>query len=162
MLPPTVQDDNRQDHRPKALLIEEFPNTFSRTSNALLSFRSILEQYVSTTVSGASLPTPMIMVISETLLSTNTAAADTNHYRHGPGLVYACEAITSFRSPNSPSRSKANAAQSGSASSSVSVSPTQITDPNKVTTVLNLASIPAFPDTAGGDLSTFAVGWLLP
>lgn len=75
--------------RPRALLIEEFPNTFSRTSTPLNAFRSTIAQYVSMTVPSDTKPTPMIMIISETLLSTNTAAADsfTAHRLLGPELI---------------------------------------------------------------------------
>ncbi|WPG97994.1 Hypothetical protein R9X50_00077700 [Acrodontium crateriforme] len=70
------------------LLIEEFPNTFSRTSTILQSFRSTLLQYVSSIVVAEGSSTPIIMIISETLLSTNTAAADsfTAHRLLGPEL----------------------------------------------------------------------------
>ncbi|KJX93063.1 cell cycle checkpoint protein rad17 [Zymoseptoria brevis] len=75
--------------RPRALLIEEFPNTFSRTSTPLNAFRSTIAQYVSMLVPSNTNPTPMIMIISETLLSTNTAAADsfTAHRLLGPELI---------------------------------------------------------------------------
>ncbi|KXS94458.1 hypothetical protein AC578_4496 [Pseudocercospora eumusae] len=87
-LSPPANDENDCKKRPQAILVEEFPNTFSRTSSALQSFRSTLAQYVSTTVSNDHMPTPMIMVISETLLSTNTATADsfTAHRLLGPEL----------------------------------------------------------------------------
>lgn len=73
----------------QVLLVEEFPNTFSRTSTVLQSFRSSLLQYVSTSPLAEGTSTPIIMVISETLLSTNTAAADsfTAHRLLGPELV---------------------------------------------------------------------------
>jgi cell cycle checkpoint protein len=69
------------------ILVEEFPNTFSRSSSALHSFRSAVTQYLETsTPSMDSLfsrqtpsnkaVTPIVMIISETLLSTTTAAAD--------------------------------------------------------------------------------------
>ncbi|KXT09356.1 hypothetical protein AC579_9398 [Pseudocercospora musae] len=85
--PPANDEDDRK-KRPQAILVEEFPNTFSRTSSALQSFRSTLAQYVSTIVSNDQMPTPMIMVVSETLLSTNTATADsfTAHRLLGPEL----------------------------------------------------------------------------
>jgi len=76
-----------QPRRKKAILLEEFPNTFSRTSTVLSSFRSNVLQYLI-----ASAPstegiftqkqedpvdvTPLIMIISETLLTTVTASAD--------------------------------------------------------------------------------------
>ena len=71
----------------RIILLEEFPNTFTRTSNALQAFRSSILQYLaantpsrSTLFSTKSKPsehvTPLVMIISETLLSTTTAAAD--------------------------------------------------------------------------------------
>ena len=72
------------------LLIEEFPNTFSRASSTLQSFRSTLMQYLSSpNLPDGSSPTPIVMVISETLLSTNTALADsfTTHRLLGPELA---------------------------------------------------------------------------
>lgn len=75
--------------RPQILLIEEFPNTFSKTSTSLQSFRSTISQYLSSPVTGRNIPTPLVMIISETLLSTNTAAADsfTAHRLLGPELI---------------------------------------------------------------------------
>lgn len=71
------------------LLIEEFPNTFSRTSPILQSFRIALSQYLASAVTADSTPTPVVMIISETLLSTNTPAADsfTTHRLLGPELL---------------------------------------------------------------------------
>ncbi|KAK4634694.1 Cell cycle checkpoint protein RAD17 [Fulvia fulva] len=75
--------------RLQALLVEEFPNTFSKQSATLQSFRSTVAQYLSSSAPPHSSPTPLIMVISETLLSTNTAAADsfTAHRLLGPELI---------------------------------------------------------------------------
>ncbi|KAM3415504.1 Checkpoint protein rad17 [Cercospora zeina] len=75
--------------RQQALLVEEFPNTFSKTSGTLQSFRTALAQYMMSTVPADTLPIPIIMVISETLLSTNTASADsfTAHRLLGQELV---------------------------------------------------------------------------
>ncbi|KAH7060474.1 Rad17 cell cycle checkpoint protein-domain-containing protein [Macrophomina phaseolina] len=81
------------------LLIEEFPNTFTRSSTALQSFRLAIEQHLSaslpslgsmfTRAADTSPPTPVVMIISETLLSTNTAAADsfTAHRLLGPDII---------------------------------------------------------------------------
>ena len=73
--------------RNKAVLIEDFPNTFTRTSTALHSFRSSVFRFLAaSTPSLGTLAfrihecsegiTPLIMIISETLLTTTTAAAD--------------------------------------------------------------------------------------
>lgn len=85
---PTEYDTASRKH-PQILLLEEFPNTFSRTSSALQSFRSTISQYVAGSVANDSMPTPVVMIISETLLSTNTAAADsfTAHRLLGPELI---------------------------------------------------------------------------
>ncbi|KAK5174113.1 RFC checkpoint protein Rad17 [Saxophila tyrrhenica] len=72
------------------LLIEEFPNTFSRTSSTLQAFRSTILQYLASPLLPAGArPTPIVMIISETLLSTNTALADsfTAHRLLGPELA---------------------------------------------------------------------------
>ena len=72
----------------QVILLEEFPNTFSRSSSALTSFRSSVLQYLSATatlIGGVSAhyekvqsnTTPLIMIISETLLTTTTASAET-------------------------------------------------------------------------------------
>ncbi len=78
------------DHDANLLLIEEFPNTFSRTASTLQAFRSTIMQYLaSPLLSDSTKPTPIVMVISETLLSTNTALADsfTAHRLLGPELA---------------------------------------------------------------------------
>ncbi|GAB1732431.1 hypothetical protein NU195Hw_g9452t1 [Hortaea werneckii] len=79
-----VPSDQRQ-----LLLVEEFPNTFSRASTTLQSFRSTILQYVSAPAVREGCATPIVMIISETLLSTNTAAADsfTAHRLLGPELI---------------------------------------------------------------------------
>lgn len=85
-----IESEDPASEHLQALLMEEFPNTFSKTSSTLQSFRSTIAQYVSTPLmSGSALaPTPIIMIISETLLSTTTAAADsfTAHRLLGPEL----------------------------------------------------------------------------
>jgi cell cycle checkpoint protein len=85
----SINAESPSSDQPRALLIEEFPNTFSRTSIALHAFRSTIAQYVSSTLPAGVKPTPIIMIISETLLSTNTAAADsfTAHRLLGPELI---------------------------------------------------------------------------
>ena len=71
----------------EAILIEEFPNTFMRSTSALHAFRSTIRQYLAVnTPSLASLTRfrpddldniePMIMIISETHISTGTSIAD--------------------------------------------------------------------------------------
>lgn len=90
-----IQEDRMKDsgveqfsERGQLLLIEEFPNTFSRNSTTMQSFRSAIMQYLATPTLKGAKPTPLVMVISETLLSTNTALADsfTAHRLLGPEL----------------------------------------------------------------------------
>ncbi|MCJ1434655.1 Cell cycle checkpoint protein rad17 [Xylographa pallens] len=89
-----------QANRKRVILLEEFPNTFSRTTSALLSFRSNILRYlvVNTPPSGSLLVkqqnvqsdvTPLIMIISETLLTTTTAVADsfTAHRLFGSDIL---------------------------------------------------------------------------
>ena len=84
-----LADEARTTEGRQLLLIEEFPNTFSRTSLALQSFRSAISQYLASPTISHGTPTPIVIVISETLLSTSTAAADsfTAHRLLGPELL---------------------------------------------------------------------------
>jgi cell cycle checkpoint protein len=86
------------DRRKNLILIEEFPNTFTRSSTALHSFRSTILQYLTSNTpplsmmynnsSGESI-TPVVMIISETLLTTTSASADsfTAHRLLGPEIL---------------------------------------------------------------------------
>lgn len=82
------------------VMVEEFPNTFARASSAVQFFRASLMSFLATSTPSASdffrtMPdakqtvTPLVMIISETLLSTNTAAADsfTAHRLLGPEIL---------------------------------------------------------------------------
>ncbi|KAK1964319.1 Rad17 cell cycle checkpoint protein [Colletotrichum sublineola] len=82
----------------KIILIEEFPNTFSRSSTALSSFRSTLLEYLAAntpllTTFGRRSPsepiTPVVLIVSETLLTTTSASADsfTAHRLLGPEIL---------------------------------------------------------------------------
>ncbi|KAH7329082.1 Rad17 cell cycle checkpoint protein-domain-containing protein [Stachybotrys elegans] len=82
----------------RVILIEEFPNTFSRQSTALTSFRSSLLKYLDTHTPTSSMfgraandstIMPIVMVISETLLTTTSASADsfTAHRLLGPDIL---------------------------------------------------------------------------
>ena len=86
--------------RKNIVLLEEFPNTFTRSSTALDSFRSALLHYLGVTTASlndafpehrdrAEQVTPIIMIISETLLTTSTAVADsfTAHRLLGPRIL---------------------------------------------------------------------------
>lgn len=85
--------------RRRIILIEEFPNTFTKTSPIVQSFQSdILNYLISNTPSFSSTLSrkspiksivPLVMVVSETLLSTFTASADsfTAHRLLGPKIL---------------------------------------------------------------------------
>ncbi|KAF2468123.1 Rad17-domain-containing protein [Lindgomyces ingoldianus] len=94
---PTPSTTNRQK---QLILVEEFPNTFQRASSAVQSFRSSILNFLAANTPSASAffsqqrdpeetITPIVMIISETLLSTNTAAADsfTAHRLLGPEIL---------------------------------------------------------------------------
>jgi cell cycle checkpoint protein len=82
------------------ILVEEFPNTFARASSTVQSFRSSVLNFLAASTPSATAYfsakpdseqaiTPIVMIISETLLSTNTAAADsfTAHRLLGPEIL---------------------------------------------------------------------------
>ncbi|GAO15512.1 hypothetical protein UVI_02020740 [Ustilaginoidea virens] len=85
----------------RIMLVEEFPNTFSRSSSALSSFRGVILEYLaahassSLAQSGAMAQhrtgpaSPIVLVISETLLTTTSASADslTAHRLLGPEIL---------------------------------------------------------------------------
>jgi cell cycle checkpoint protein len=86
------------DRRKSLILIEEFPNTFTRSSTALQSFRSAILQYLASNTPSLSMiyngsskepVTPVVMIISETLLTTTSASADsfTAHRLLGPEIL---------------------------------------------------------------------------
>ena len=86
------------DHTKRLLLVEEFPNTVSRSSSALSSFRNSILSYLASHVPSLSLfshqstkepVTPLVMIISETLLTTTSASADsfTAHRLLGPEIL---------------------------------------------------------------------------
>ena len=78
--------ESRAQHK-KVTLIEEFPNTFSRSSSATAAFRTSVLQFLTcnTPSEGALLTTkqepaeiavPLIIIISETLISSTTAVTE--------------------------------------------------------------------------------------
>ncbi|KAK0718784.1 Rad17 cell cycle checkpoint protein-domain-containing protein, partial [Apiosordaria backusii] len=95
--PPPIQN-GKQGSDKRLILIEEFPNTFVRSSTGLVSFRNAIIQYLAANMpammgwgrSSSSEPvTPIVMVISETLLTTASASADsfTAHRLLGPEIL---------------------------------------------------------------------------
>jgi cell cycle checkpoint protein len=82
------------------ILVEEFPNTFTRTASVVQSFRSSILNYLAASTPSATsffssnagseqAVTPIVMIVSETLLTTSTAAADsfTAHRLLGPEIL---------------------------------------------------------------------------
>ncbi|PHH72123.1 hypothetical protein CDD80_4757 [Ophiocordyceps camponoti-rufipedis] len=79
-----------QDLSKRIMLVEEFPNTFSRTSSTLASFRKSILGFLDAAARPKSQAVnPMIVVISETLLTTTSATADslTAHRLLGPEIL---------------------------------------------------------------------------
>lgn len=98
--PQTASPSSQMGRQKQLVLVEEFPNTFTRTSSAVQSFRSSVLKYLAANTQSATAffstqadsehaVTPIVMIISETLLSTNTAAADsfTAHRLLGPDIL---------------------------------------------------------------------------
>jgi cell cycle checkpoint protein len=96
---PSIPAPKPLDRRKSILLVEEFPNTFTRSSTALDAFRSSVLQYLASNTPSLSMMynnttnknpiAPLIMVISETMLTTSTASADsfTAHRLLGPEIL---------------------------------------------------------------------------
>jgi cell cycle checkpoint protein len=87
------------DHKERILLVEEFPSTMTLSSSALSSFRNVLLQYLAAAVPPCSevfgqskthltSHPPIVLVISESLLTSATASTDsfTAHRLLGPDL----------------------------------------------------------------------------
>lgn len=84
--------------RHRVMLIEEFPNTFMRSGSPLTAFRQTVLQFLAnntpslaafSNVSATEPITPAVMIISETLLTTTSASADsfTAHRLLGPEIL---------------------------------------------------------------------------
>ncbi len=87
------------DRRKSLLLVEEFPNTFMKSSTILQGFRSAILQYLAANTPSQAdhfsgrVPdnvVPLVMVVSENLLTTTSAAADsfTAHRLLGPEILH--------------------------------------------------------------------------
>jgi cell cycle checkpoint protein len=92
------KDNGTSNGTRKILLIEEFPNTFTRSSAAITSFRRSVLQFLAMNTPTLSLfakqtskepITPVVMIISESLLTTTSASADsfTAHRLLGPEIT---------------------------------------------------------------------------
>ncbi len=87
------------DAQKRILLVEEFPSTMTSSSSALASFRNVLLQYLAAAVpprsavfeqskSHLTSHPPIVLIISESLLTSSTASTDsfTAHRLLGPDL----------------------------------------------------------------------------
>ena len=79
-----TQDPPADPPRRKVILIEEFPSTFAQNSTSLPSFRSSIMQYLQ-----AQPTTPLILIISESVLSSTTSSSGsfTAHRLLGPDIL---------------------------------------------------------------------------
>ncbi|CCU82428.1 cell cycle checkpoint protein RAD17 [Blumeria hordei DH14] len=94
---PKIEDKTPLDRRKSIILIEEFPNTFSTSSCTLQSFRSSILQYLTSNTpsslkyekTSSNFIVPVILVVSETRLTTSTSSADsfTAHRLLGPDIL---------------------------------------------------------------------------
>ncbi|KAF1992612.1 Rad17-domain-containing protein [Aulographum hederae CBS 113979] len=108
--PPKLPEQSTDgDGKRTAILMEEFPNVFTKSTSGVQSFRNIIKQYLSANVppltnlfgskAGAASVTPLVMIISETLVSTSTASIDsfTAHRLLGPEVLsHPCVTIYEF------------------------------------------------------------------
>ncbi|KAH8179791.1 rad17 cell cycle checkpoint protein [Sarocladium implicatum] len=96
--PPSSSSSMSKERQRRIMLVEEFPNTFSRSSSALSSFRKSVLNYLASHTPSLSMFAsqhpkesiqPVVMVISETLLTTTSASADsfTAHRLLGPEIL---------------------------------------------------------------------------
>ncbi|KAI9171513.1 Cell cycle checkpoint protein RAD17 [Paramyrothecium foliicola] len=94
---PPMSNPGEQNSR-RIVMIEEFPNTFSRQSSTLTSFRASILNYIQSQVPAlskferqnhAESIKPIVLLISETLLTTTSASADsfTAHRLLGPDIL---------------------------------------------------------------------------
>ncbi|KAJ5160653.1 uncharacterized protein N7482_007657 [Penicillium canariense] len=89
-----VELKESRDARPRSrrvLLVEEFPTILSRNSSSLAAFRSSLQRYVAASTEhslGGWMHPPVVMIVSETLLSSATSISDnlTVHRLLGPTM----------------------------------------------------------------------------
>ncbi|KAI9740424.1 MAG: Cell cycle checkpoint protein rad17 [Cirrosporium novae-zelandiae] len=93
-----IPSENSEKENGKLILVEEFPNTFTRSSNALDSFRATILQYLAENVPenifsqgdhSKISKTPLILIMSETFLTISTSSADsfTAHRLLGPEIL---------------------------------------------------------------------------
>lgn len=83
--------DSRNEHfgDRRVILIEEFPTALSRASSSVSAFRASLQRYLAaSTDQGGGWHPPIVMIVSETLLSSASSISDnlTVHRLLGPSL----------------------------------------------------------------------------
>lgn len=88
-------DESNEKHHPSArnrriLLVEEFPTVLNRNSSSLAAFRTSIQRYLAAAADNAlgGMHPPIVMVVSETLLSSASSVSDnlTVHRLLGPNL----------------------------------------------------------------------------
>jgi len=96
--PPSMNGSTTHTSDRRIILIEEFPNTFMRSSTGMMTFRNTILQFLAANTpalstfgqsSNSDPITPIVMVVSETLLTTASASADsfTAHRLLGPEIL---------------------------------------------------------------------------
>lgn len=100
-----TESQNNRNARPghwRILLVEEFPTVLNRASSSLTAFRASLQRYLAaSTDHGGGWHPPIVMVVSETLLSSASSILDnlTVHRLLGPTLYsHPSTAIIDFNS----------------------------------------------------------------
>ncbi|KAL1898414.1 RFC checkpoint protein Rad17 [Ceratocystis pirilliformis] len=97
-IPSKLDAFNYDDKTRRIILIEEFPNTYTRSSTVLASFRNALVEFLTSNVPTLAMfankrvkqpIVPIVMIVSETLLTTTSASADsfTAHRLLGPDIL---------------------------------------------------------------------------
>lgn len=89
MEPRTHRNAHAENRR--ILLVEEFPTVLHRASSSLTAFRASLQRYLAaSTENGAGWHPPIVMIVSETLLSSASSILDnlTVHRLLGPTLYH--------------------------------------------------------------------------
>lgn len=85
---PKLQKVTTPSHQ-QVVLIEEFPTIIGASSNTLQAFRSMVVQLLSARAAASQVCTPVVMIISETLLTSTNSPADnfTAHRLLGPAIL---------------------------------------------------------------------------
>lgn len=91
--PPPLETNTAHDtdnDNPQVLVIEEFPNNIQRYSVASQAFRSCILQFLSANTISSTKLAPLVMIISESLLSSSSSSDDnfTAHRLLGPDVLH--------------------------------------------------------------------------